>query len=449
MKKLVAAPLLIALLAIPAGAQAQSDSEKIADLEKRVENLVKKEKARAAEEEKAKSAKGTTLRSSSDKGKLEWTSADGATSFRLVGRLQVDGVTFSGNENRLASAVAIRRVRIGYKARIAKDWVSEFDVDFAENAVDIKDAYIGYQGFKNSEIQAGHFKVPFGMDTLTSSKDIWFVERAYVDSWSPDRRFGLAYAYGGDRFSAKADLFAQTIAVDATGIDQGWGWAARGTFAPVMVSETRAIHVGAAANWRRPDAGSTNFGVPQVYEVDFSSRPECTKASKAKFLNSPKFAQTDWVQQYGGELAGVWDAFAWQAEYQKTSVKRRDGYPALLDHDFDGWYGQVSYVINGKRKYAASEGLVDKVSPGKGGAYEVLARYSTLDLNDLTATDAAKGGSAKNFTLGANWYPNTNFRVMLNWTLVDNDEYAKPKSAYGGKVNDDFSEYQIRLQFTF
>ncbi|MBK9089599.1 MAG: hypothetical protein IPL90_11315 [Holophagales bacterium] len=449
MKKSLATPLIVAMLAIPAGALAQTDAERIADLEKRVESLVKKDKARTADEEKAKAAKGTTLRASTDKGKLEWTSADGANSFRLAGRLQLDGVTFSGNENRLASAVAIRRVRLGYKVRIAKDWVSEFDVDFAENAVDIKDAYIGYQGFKNSEIQAGHFKVPFGMDTLTSSKDIWFVERAYVDSWGPDRRFGLAYSYGGDRFSAKADLFAQTIAVDATGIDQGWGWAARGTFAPVMVSETRAIHVGAATNWRRPDAGSTNFGVPQVYEVDFSSRPECTKASKAKFLNSPKFAQTEWVQQYAGELAGVWDAFAWQAEYQTTSVTRRDGNPTLEDHDFDGWYGQVSYVINGKRKYAASEGLVDKVSPGKGGAYEILARYSTLDLNDLTATDAAKGGSAKNFTLGANWYPNTSFRVMLNWTHVNNDEYAKPKSAYGGKVNDDFDEYQVRLQFAF
>jgi len=449
MKKQLAIPALVALLAVPAGAVAQSDAERIADLEKRVESLVKKDKERSAAEEKAKSAKGTTLRSVSDKGKLEWASADGETSFRLVGRVQIDGVAFSGNENRLASAVAIRRARIGYKARIGKNWVSEFDVDFAENGVDIKDAWIGYEGFKDGLVQAGHFKVPFGMDTLTSSKDIWFVERAYVDAWSPDRRFGLAYAYSGDRFSLKGDLFAQTIAVDATGIDQGWGWAARATWAPVMKSERNAIHVGAAANWRKPDAGSTNFGVPLTYEVDFSSRPECSKASKAKFLNSPKFAQTDWVQQYGGELAGVWNSFAWQAEYQKTKVTRRDGNPKLVDHDFDGWYGQVSYVLNGKRKYAADEGLVDKVSPGKGGAYEVVARYSTLDLNDITVLDPSKGGSAKNFTLGANWYPNNSFRVMLNWTLVDNDEYAKPKSAYGGFTNDDFNEYQLRLQFSF
>ncbi|HRY46312.1 MAG TPA: hypothetical protein P5164_20440, partial [Thermoanaerobaculia bacterium] len=63
MKKQFGIPVLVALLAAPGAALAQSDAERIADLEKRVESLVKKEKERAAAEEKAKSAKGTTLRS--------------------------------------------------------------------------------------------------------------------------------------------------------------------------------------------------------------------------------------------------------------------------------------------------------------------------------------------------------------------------------------------------
>lgn len=453
MKKSLATPLLVALLAIPAGALAQSDAEKIADLEKRVETLVKNDKARTAAEEKAKAAKGTTLRASTDKGKLEWTSADGANSFRLAGRVQFDGVAFTGSDNRLPNAVTLRRIRIGYKARIAKDWVSEFDVDFAENAVDVKDAFIGYEGFKNSTIQAGHFKVPFGMDTLTSSKDLWFVERSYSDAMTPDRRLGLAYAYAGERFQAKADFFAQTISVDATGVDQGWGWAARGTFAPVMISETRAVHIGAAATWRKPDAATSGSGTPPpiAYQIDFSSRPECTKASKAKFLATPTMNQVEWIQQYDGELAGVWDVFAWQAEYQKTTVTRRSGNPTLVDHDFDTWYGQVSWVIfGGKRKYEVADGLVGKVTPsGKLGAVELLARYSEMDLNDLTATDAIKGGSAKNTTLGVNWYPNSNVRLMLDYTHVNNDEYAKPKAAYGGIAGDDFDEFQFRIQFAF
>ena len=453
MKKSMAAPLLVALLAVPAGALAQSDAERINDLEKRVESLVKKDKERTAAEEKAKAAKGTTLRASSDKGKLEWTSADGATSFRLVGRIQYDGIAFFGADNRLPNGSAIRRARIGYKARIAKDFVSEFDVDFAENGTDIKDAFVGYEGFKNSLIQIGNFKAPFGMDTLTSSKDIWFVERAYPDAWTPDRRLGAGYHYGGENFSAAADFFGQAISIEATGVRQGYGWAARGTWAPVMKSETRAIHIGAATNMRKTDAAVNGSGTlpPPAWAIDFSSRPEATKASKAKFLNTPTMQNVAWIRQYGAELAGVWDAFAWQAEYQTTSVVRRDGFPTLSDHGFDSWYAQVSWVISGgKRKYEAADGLVGRVTPsGKAGAFELLARYSEMDLNDITAVDPIKGGSAKNFTVGLNWYPNSNFRVMLDWTNVNNDEYAKPKAVYGGIANDDFDEVQFRFQFNF
>ena len=452
MKKSVAAPLLVALLAIPAGALAQSDADRINDLEKRVESLVKKDKARTAEEEKAKAGKGTTLRSASDKGKLEWASADGTTSFRLVGRVQLDGVAFSGSENRLANAVTLRRIRIGYKARIAKDWVSEIDVDFAENAVDVKDAFIGYEGIKNSTIQAGHFKVPFGMDTLTSSKDIWFVERNYGDSWTPDRRLGLAYAYGGERFSAKADFFAQTISVDATGVDQGWG--GRG---PLHVRSRDGLGDEGGPPRRRGHTGASRTrrprGAPRLPPSPTDRLLLASRVHEGEQGEVPRDARR-WNRSTGCSSTPASSPASGtpspgRPSTTQTKVTRRSGNPTLVDHDFDTWYGQVSYLINGKRKYAAGEGLVDKVSPGKGGAYEVLARYSTMDLNDLTAVDAIKGGSAKNFTLGANWYPNTNVRVMLNWTRVNNDENAKPKKAYGGIANDDFDEFQFRVQFAF
>ena len=451
MKKKFGIPVLVALLAVPCAALAQSDAERIVDLEKRVESLVKKDKERSAAEEKAKSAKGTTLRSVSDKGKLEWASADGAYKFRLAGRAQLDGVFFSGDENRNGNALGLRRGRIGFKATVAKDWTAEFDVDFADNAVDIKDAYVGYEGIEDSAIRLGQFKIPYGYDQLVSSKDIWFVERAYVDAFAPGRRLGVGYFYGADRFSAAATLFTQGIGEDVSGLDQGWGWAARGTWAPVMPSETRAIHIGAAATGWQPDAavGSGSTRPPAAYVVEFSSRPEVSKIAKAKYLNTGDLEDVDQVRQYGLELAGVWDAFAWQAEYNATSVDRLSGAVDLSDHDFDGWYAQVSYVLGGKRKYAADEGLVDKVSPGKGGAYEVVARYSTMDLNDLTAVDPIKGGSADNFTFGLNYYPNFNIRLMLDWTIVDNDEYAKPKKLYGAVPGDDFSVLQFRVQYAF
>jgi phosphate-selective porin OprO and OprP len=464
MRKTLVPILFLALLAFPAAAQQTTDTDKrIQDLEKQVQELQKQQKATAktatatapAEEKAAapaKKSKGLELKTVTDKGQLSWETADGAYKFRLCGRVQFDGAFFNGSENRLANGVTIRRGRIGYKATIAKDWVSEFDVDFAENAVDIKDAFIGYKGFENVTIQAGNFKEPFGYDTLTSSKDIWFVERSYSDAWTPDRRLGGGVYYGTDRWEAAATFFGQAISVDSTGVDQGWGWAARVTGAPIMQASNKAIHIGFAADWRKPDAATTGASgmAPIVYQTDFSSRPESTKVNKAKFLNSGTFSQVDWTQQYGAEFVGVWGPFAWQSEYQWTTVTRLPGNPTLVDHTFTAWYAQAAFVLNGTRKYDASEGLMKRVEPtGKWGAVEFLARYSTMDLNDITTIDPIKGGSAKNITLGVNWYPNYNFRVMLNYTWVNNDQYAKPKSAYGGITNDDFQELQFRIQFAF
>ncbi|OQC41145.1 MAG: Phosphate-selective porin O and P [Acidobacteria bacterium ADurb.Bin051] len=92
---------------------------------------------------------------------------------------------------------------------------------------------------------------------------------------------------------------------------------------------------------------------------------------------------------------------------------------------------------------------MDRVEPEKKGAWEIALRYSTMDLNDLTPVDPIKGGSAKNYTIGLNYYPTYNIRVMLNWTAVDNDEYAKPKKLYGAIPGDDFNVLQLRVQFAF
>jgi phosphate-selective porin OprO and OprP len=458
MKKSLVTPLLLALLAAPVMAQEPTDQEKrIRDLEKQVQALQKKDatkaeaKAEDKDKDKDKKKKGIELRAVTDKGQLSWETADGAYKFRLTGRVQFDGLFNSDSDNRLSNGFTLRRVRIGYKAVIAKDWISELSVDFAENATDIKDAFIGYKGITDSTIQAGHFKVPFGFDTLTSSANIWFVERSYSDAWTPDRRLGFGYYYGADRWQAAADLFMQTISVDATGVDQGWGWAVRASGAPLYKSKSQALHLGLAYNMRTPDAASASSAAfaPITYAIDFSSRPEATKVSKAKFLNSGTMNEVDNVAQWAAELAGVWGPISWQGEYQETKVNRRSGNPNLSDHKFSTWYGQAAWTFNGQRTYDPSEGLFGRVDPAKGGAYELLVRYSQMDLNDLTTPDPIKGGSAKNLTFGVNYYPNYNFRVMLNYTLVDNDEYAKPKTTYGGLTNDDFNELQFRIQFSF
>ena len=74
---------------------------------------------------------------------------------------------------------------------------------------------------------------------------------------------------------------------------------------------------------------------------------------------------------------------------------------------------EAAWVLTGERqRYSVSSGTFGQIRPkGEYGAFELAARYSTIDLNDGLVT----GGEEENWTAGANWYINRNMRVMLNY----------------------------------
>ena len=434
-------PLALVLLAGPLFAQTPTSADqRIADLEKKVEKLTKAE------------------------GKKE-DSKDGGFTVKFGGRFHLDSNFIDGAENRLANGTGLRRARISFKLGLGKNWVGEGDVDFAEGSASIKDMWAGYEGFKNTLVQVGQFKAPFGFDTLTSSNATWFMERSYSDIWNPDRHVGIAVQKWGERWQAKANFFGQAIddtnTADTNGSDHGYGYAARVTYAPVLINEAKAIHFGVAMASRKPNAdyATTTFGslAAMDYSVDFSGRPEAGKISKAKFLNA-KVKNVASFTQTGVEFAGVWKAFSWQSEYAQMKVARRDAFGAtaalqaasVVDHTFNTYYGQISWLFGGQRTYSVSDGMFGKVAASsKSGALELVARYSKMVQDDLTALDPIKGGIAKDMTVGVTYYMNKNVRWMLNYTKVDNNENAKPKAVYGGIANDDFSTTSMRLQVNF
>jgi phosphate-selective porin OprO/OprP len=442
MKSLIT-PLALILLAAPAFAQEATDTEKrIADLEKKIAKLAKAESAKAE------------------------VKKDDGVSVKFGGRFHLDTVAYDGSKYSLANGTQVRRARISFKATFGKDWIAEGDYDFAEDSPSVKDMFLGYQGFKKTLIQIGQFKAPFGFDTLSSSNGTWFTERSYSDAWNPDRHLGVAYQTWGERWQAKVNFFGQAIddtndhlgADDTTlATDHGWGYAGRVTFAPVLVSDTKAIHFGVATAYRKPNAGPD----ADANTLDLSARPEAGKISKSKFLNAKVTNVDNWTQ-LGGEFVGVWGPFSWQSEYQQLKVQRRAGVgttaAAILassqDHTFSTYYGQVSWIFGGQRSYEAADGLFGKVAPSTRGAWEVVARYSSMKQDDITAIDPIKKGTAKNLSMGVTYYQNKNIRWMLDYVKVDNNEFAVPNKRYNGGVTptlvaDKFAHTTFRLQVNF
>ncbi|MEQ1785070.1 MAG: porin, partial [Hyphomonadaceae bacterium] len=99
-------------------------------------------------------------------------------------------------------------------------------------------------------------------------------------------------------------------------------------------------------------------------------------------------------------------------------------------------------VITGERqRYSLGAGTFGEVRPDGDnwfGAWEVAARYSTLDLTD----GGVNGGEEKNLTVGVNWYVNRNVRVSANYV----DAKATPNRL---GVSDNPSAVMGRLQVAF
>jgi phosphate-selective porin OprO/OprP len=109
--------------------------------------------------------------------------------------------------------------------------------------------------------------------------------------------------------------------------------------------------------------------------------------------------------------------------------------PEPVNVSLDGWYVEGGYFLTGESmNFKAAEALYGGMKPngivGKGGigAWQIAARYDSMDLNDIGA--GITGGEQQAFSVGLNWYATNTIRLQANYvTVLDMD---RP-----GSVHDD------------
>ena len=374
------------------------------------------EEQRKAQEEGAKKVEAATksLPEIDTKGKLEIRSKDGDFVWRLGGRIQVDAALYDNDDGTsdLDSGSEFRRARLEMQGTVWRAWDFKLQYDFTDTGAEgIRDAYIRYTGFKPylTGITVGQFKEPFSLEELTSSKYISFMERALPNAFAPARSRGFgAHATLADQLTAAAGFFGEGVDTDEFDSDVSEGYAGTGrlTFSPIHTA-TRVVHLGGAGTWRTPDEGDM---------IRFRQRPE-SHVTDTRLVNTDFIDANDFTR-YGAEAAVVYGPLSVQGEWIGAHVNRQMAGP---DVQFAGWYVFGSWFLTGEsRPYEFKEGTFGNLKPksvvGKGGygAWEVLARYSELDLNDHDI----EGGEEQDVTLGLNWYPTSNLRFLLNYVWV-------------------------------
>ena len=312
-----------------------------------------------------------------------------------------------------------------YSGKVYGNIKYKLQLDFAGGGVSFKDVYMEAALPYVGNLKVGHFKEPFRLEALTSSKYMTFMERGLPIAFSPERNVGfmLHDSFMDDKLSIQAGLFREASSGNDKKIDDVRNMTARLTFLPINDGQ-KLLHLGAAFS-SRTTSDST-------YSV--STRPENHLGTK---LLDMDLDNVNGMNLMGAEIAFVMGSFSVQGEYVMNSVE------AMEDYSFSGYYGQVSYFLTGeKRKYKNSLAGFDRVKPinnmkeGEGwGALELAARYSSMDLSE------AHEGVLNDITIGLNWYLNPCTRVMFNYVM--------------GTLEEDHGEetientFQCRMQIDF
>ncbi len=344
------------------------------------------------------------------------------------GRFHLDYAAHSEDNAELGDGFRVRRARIGLNGNIDDDWRYQIEYDFAEDGSAARDVYLRYTGFDAGDLTIGHFKVPFGLEELTSSNNITLIERSLpTTTFAQSRRVGVGYSASADNWTASVMGFGQGSGsgTRSTDGDEGLGVGGRFTFNPIK-TDNQLVHLGIAATWEQPEDDG-------IEEVRFRTRPE-SRPTKVRLVDTGSISDVDNITQLGLEAAWQSGPFSVQGEYIRSDVSRGNG---ESDVDFSGWYVSGSWVLTGEsRGYRG--GVFRGVSPNlTSGAWELTARYSSVDLDD---TPTVFGGEEQNFTLGLNWYANDRIRFMANYVNVDSER---------GGVSDDPHIFLMRAQVAF
>ena len=105
------------------------------------------------------------------------SSSDGEHSLKFGGRIMSDYAIWNNGDDTF-SGTEFRRVRFFNSGKVYGNVKYKIQLDFAGGGVSFKDVYMEVAMPYAGNVKVGHFKEPFRLEALTSSKYITFMERA-------------------------------------------------------------------------------------------------------------------------------------------------------------------------------------------------------------------------------------------------------------------------------
>lgn len=345
-------------------------------------------------------------------GKLKFESADGDWSFQPIGRVQWDAISVDDDADgsKEFQGTELRRARLGFEGDIY-DWGYKFEADFAGSDVSLKDAYVSYNtklAGNKLGIKLGQSQIAFGFNTAASSKYMTFIDRPwYADKiTSPARESGVVAKLSGETWSAATSVTQGALSGGTTEeADSGTTVALRGTFMPYVAGKTEMVQLG--ASYLNVSSNDDSFS----FSNHLSAHEDPTSIKTATISGS----DYNGSDAFGFDAVGIFGAFHASAEYNAYTADSNSN----NDIDVDSYSVEAGYFLTGE-SMKLKNGLWDGVKPNSStGAWQVATRFENTNIDDNV-----KNQEADMWTVGLNYYPTANIRLMLDYSAVTSFESA-------------------------
>ena len=300
-------------------------------------------------------------------------------------------------------------------------------------------------------VTVGQFKPYRGLEELTSSNEITFMERPSTSSTGiyNGRQFLMGMGYKntiGDKFGFGVDVMSLAHA----GLPmEGLTYGGRVVWLPIS-EEGTTMHLGFAFSRDHATAESLSAGAVDIYGGRQGIRKSLGTAGVG--MSSPGNAtQTT----FAAEAAYAMGPATVQGEYANVRLDNTHLMGgAQKNSTVQAYYVQASWFVTGESAlYRKDRGTFGKPKPiSKWGALELAVRYDVAEntTQSLTA-DPCRTATSKChvqvITLGANWYVRPGLRFMLNYYVTE----ASIGNASPGAVNrkDEPFAVSFRTQLSF
>ena len=238
--------------------------------------------------------------------------------------------------------------------------------------------------------------------------------------------------------------------------------AGRLAFAPWVTPQSTAV-IGINGSYVFDTADATAGPNPTSTGINFQNSPELRVDDEGTGGASLNLVSTGNINaesayHWGADAAANWKSLYTEGGYYEFGADRRGTGAAGSDPVFSGWYAEASWVLTGEaHRYDSSSAAFRSPQPSNPvngsldgwGAWEIGARYSTVDLNYRSGVAGAptpaggiRGGEQSIWTAGINWYPNNALRFLLDY---QKDQIRRLR-ATGAQAGQSLDAISLRLQ---